>query len=266
MEFIILVFFFLMVVVSIQFGNKVKYDARQTERKFAQLRKQNVSQLGKQNLAQLHEQRLAEVIKQKQIQERKQKGALVAKQKAGPFNKSTRESLRLIEKMTEYRKNLEKLAAESESIVYSHRLEKVLQSFDDWEDHVQSLVKRLMEFESNTTLKRERPMLKKKILEAQYQLDLEKDPRLQKEIQETLDSYLKQQAQLENLRFLMEKTRLDLEEFVAGIGAIYSQFQSLEAIDVRNRRAQRLAHEIEEERAELDDLLAALDEVYDTQS
>ncbi|KAA3657146.1 MAG: hypothetical protein DWQ04_28970 [Chloroflexi bacterium] len=65
---------------------------------------------------------------------------------------------------------------------------------------------------------------------------------------------------------MIEKTRLDLEEAVAGVGAIHSQLQTLEAMDVRSRRVQRLAHEIEEERSELDDLLNALDEVYDTES
>jgi len=77
-----------------------------------------------------------------------------------------------------------------------------------------------------------------------------------------MDSYLRQQAQLDNFRFLMEKTQLDLEEIISGIGAVYSQLQTLVAMDARSRRTQRLAHEIEEEQSELDDLLAALDELY----
>ncbi len=172
----------------------------------------------------------------------------------------------ILRKVDSYRYSIEKLAAESEKGIHSYRLEKVLQSFDAWEAHVHRLVDRLLAFEDNRIVRHEQAVLPKKIRNGRYRLSREKDPRLQKEIQETLDSYLRQQAQLNNLNFLMEKTQLDLEEVVAGIGAVYSQLQTLEVMDVRSRRAQRLAHEIEEERSELNDLLAALDEVYDTQS
>jgi len=172
----------------------------------------------------------------------------------------------ILNKLAAYRLQIEKLSATSEVGVHSHRLEKVMQSFDEWEAHVYRLVDRLLEFEANKIVHYEGTVLPKKIRHARYRLDHEKDPRLQKEIQETLDSYLRQQAQLDNFRYLMEKTQLDLEEIISGIGAVYSQLQTLEAMDVHSRRAQRLAHEIEEERAELDDLLSALDEVYDARN
>ena len=168
----------------------------------------------------------------------------------------------VLRKVEIYRQNIEKLAAKSEVGVHSYRLNKVMQSFDAWEAYVYRLVDRLLEFEGNKMMRHEQVILSKKIRNGRYRLAREKDPRLQKEIQETLDSYLRQQAQLDNLRFLMEKTRLDLEEVVSGIGAVYSQLQALVAMDVRSRRTQRLAHGIEEEQSELDDLLAALEELY----
>ncbi|KAA3657673.1 MAG: hypothetical protein DWQ04_27375 [Chloroflexi bacterium] len=169
----------------------------------------------------------------------------------------------ILRKIKAYRQNIEKLAAENEVDIHSYRLEKVLQSFDEWEAHAQQLINRLLHFEANKIVQHEQSILPRKIRNTRHRLNREKNPRLQKEIQETLNSYLRQQAQLDNLNFLMDKTQLDLEEFVAGIGAVYSQLQTIEAMDVHSCRAQRLAHEIEEERLELNDLLAAIDEVYD---
>ncbi|KAA3660598.1 MAG: hypothetical protein DWQ04_18990 [Chloroflexi bacterium] len=55
-------------------------------------------------------------------------------------------------------------------------------------------------------------------------------------------------------------------EEIAGYGVVYSQLKIMEVTDVHSRRAQRLVHELEEERLELDDLLTALDEVYDQEN
>ena len=170
----------------------------------------------------------------------------------------------ILRKIEAYRQNINMLAAKSDGGIYSYRLGKVLQSFDEWEAHAQRLINRLLEFEANKIVQHEQSILPRKIRNTRQRLNREKTPRLRKEIQETLHSYMRQQAQLDNLQFLIDKTQLDLEEFVAGIGTVYSQLQTLEAMEVRSRRAHRLSHEIVEESLELDVFLAALGEVYDT--
>ncbi|KAA3660599.1 MAG: hypothetical protein DWQ04_18995, partial [Chloroflexi bacterium] len=102
----------------------------------------------------------------------------------------------VLRKLEAYRQNIEKLATASDAGVHSHRLEKVLQSFDDWEAYIHRLVDRLLEFEANKLIKHDSAILPKKIRNARFRLERAKDPRLQKEIQETLESYLRQQAQL----------------------------------------------------------------------
>ena len=184
------------------------------------------------------------------------------KRKKKKFQKSAQSYAGTLRKLEGYRRNFEKLAANSQGL-HADRLENVMQSFDEWEAHAQRLVNRLREFEANNLVQHEQNMLPGKIRNGRNRLSRETDPRLQKEIQETLDSYLRQQKQLDDLKFLTEKTKLDLEEAVAGIGAVYTQLQTLEVMDVRSRRARRLADAIEEERLELDDLLASVDEVYD---
>ncbi|MCP4422145.1 MAG: hypothetical protein GY805_36500 [Chloroflexi bacterium] len=169
---------------------------------------------------------------------------------------------KIIKKMAAYRIGMEKLAEENQANIHSYRLKRVLQSFDEWELHLDWLIKRLHEFESDKILKHEQSVLPSKIAKARVRLYLETDSRLQEEIQETMDSYLRQKKYLDNVNFLIEKTKLDLEEFIAGVGTIYSQLKVLKAIDIRSNRAKRLAHEIEEERLEIDDLLNALDEMY----
>ncbi len=162
-----------------------------------------------------------------------------------------------------YRQEIEKLAAENRVGSYTSRLDKIMHSFDDWEAYINQLIARLLEFENNEIVQHDRTTLPRKIQRIRYRLSREKNPRLRQEIQETLTSYLRHQERLDKLLFLMEKTELDLEEAVSGIGVIHSQLQTLRAMDIRSRRARRLAHGIAEERIELDDLLNALDEVYE---
>ncbi|MCP5099748.1 MAG: hypothetical protein GY943_29695 [Chloroflexi bacterium] len=162
----------------------------------------------------------------------------------------------------DYRQNIEKLIAANKSRQFSARLENILFACVEWESHIVGLVDRLLAFEDNHILHQDRLSLPKKIQRLRHRISREKDPYLLKEMQETLDSHVRHLNRLQNLSALMKKTELDLEEVVSDMGAIYSQLQILEAVDVRSRRARRLAHEIDEERSELDDLLSAIDEVY----
>lgn len=183
------------------------------------------------------------------------------KKRKAKFQQNAEAYAGVLRKLEGYRRDFEKLAANSYRID-PDRIESVILLFDEWEAHVYQLVNRLREFEAINLIQHEQSVLPRKIRNGRIRLSREKDPRLRLEIQETLDSYLRQQAQLDNLQFLMEKTQLDLEEFVAGIGAIYSQLHTLDAMDVRSRRVHRLAHELEEEKLELDDLLTTLNDVY----
>jgi len=71
-----------------------------------------------------------------------------------------------------------------------------------------------------------------------------------------------QQRQLDTLKTTMRRTELDIDETLAAIGAIYSQLQVLSAKEMDRARAKRLSAEIEEQNHRLDDLLSAMDEVY----
>lgn len=96
------------------------------------------------------------------------------------------------------------------------------------------------------------------------QLEAEDDPEVRKEILETLARSQDHQRQLDSLVKVMRRTELDIDETLAAIGAIYSQLQLLGAKDIDSQRASRLSAGIEEQVHRLDDLLEAMDDVYDS--
>ncbi|OQY31007.1 MAG: hypothetical protein B6243_09190 [Anaerolineaceae bacterium 4572_5.2] len=60
----------------------------------------------------------------------------------------------------------------------------------------------------------------------------------------------------------MRGAEFDLDESLATMGTIYSQLQLFSAKEIDSSRARRLSDDIDEEGNRLDDLLAAMDEVY----
>lgn len=131
-----------------------------------------------------------------------------------------------------------------------------------WENRIRQLVSRLSAYEENEVVRADETAVPAAIARLEAQLAAETDPALRSEIEQTLAVYRQQQAQLAALRRLMRRTQLDLEETVAAMGTLYSQLQVLGAMEIDSGRAKRLAHDVSEQVHKLDDLLAAVEEVY----
>ena len=58
--------------------------------------------------------------------------------------------------------------------------------------------------------------------------------------------------------------RLDIDQTLATIGAIYSQLQLLGAKNIDSQRVSRLSTDVDEQVDRLDNLLDAMDDVYDS--
>ncbi|MCA9969009.1 MAG: hypothetical protein KC425_02280 [Anaerolineales bacterium] len=133
---------------------------------------------------------------------------------------------------------------------------------EQWAQRVRQLVLRLSAYEENAVVRRDETAVPAAIARLEVQLAAESDPELRAEIEQTLGVYRRQAAQLAALQRLMRRTQLDLEETVAAMGTLYSQLQVLGALEIDSGRARRLAHDVAEQVHRLDDLLAAVEEVY----
>ena len=145
---------------------------------------------------------------------------------------------------------------------FAHQFKPILAELEQWEDHLHELVERLHSFENDRILQRDLKEVPAAISRLETGLSREKDPGVLKEMKETLDRQQKHQKQLTALTMMMRRTELDIDETLAAIGAIYSQVQLLKAKDIDSSRAKRLTADIHEQADHLDDLLEAMDEVY----
>jgi uncharacterized protein YoxC len=64
----------------------------------------------------------------------------------------------------------------------------------------------------------------------------------------------------------MKRTRLNLDDTLAAMGTVYSQLQVLNAMDIDGPTAARIAGDVDREVERLNDLLAAVSDVYASSS
>lgn len=183
-----------------------------------------------------------------------QGGALIAK-KDGRVDK--------IQRAAEYRTAIFDLIEQHQETAFADQLAPIKTRLDRWETHLRELTEKLTAFEANHIIQRDLRDVPAAIERLQTQLEAEADPQVRDEMAETLDRYREQQLQLDALVNLMRRTELDIDETVAAMGAIYSQVQLIDVKKIDQRRAKRLSTEIEEQADHLNDLLLAMDEVYD---
>jgi uncharacterized protein YoxC len=64
----------------------------------------------------------------------------------------------------------------------------------------------------------------------------------------------------------MKQAELQLEQSVTALATVYSQVQLVDARDVDSGRSERLQADIQEQVDQLNDLISAINEVYDYQT
>jgi hypothetical protein len=168
-----------------------------------------------------------------------------------------------IQRAIEYRTAIFDLIEQHKETAFADQLAPIKTKLDRWAAHLRELTEKLTAFESNRIIQRDLRDVPTAIQRLQTQLEVESDPQVRSEIDETLDRYREHQLQLDALVNLMRRTELDIDETVAAIGTIYSQMQLLDIKKIDHHRAKRLSADIEEQADNLNDLLLAMDEVYD---
>ena len=169
-----------------------------------------------------------------------------------------------LERAENYKKQIIILIGQKKGSAFANQLNLLGDQLNQWETHMQQLVKRVRDFEADEIIQRDLRDVPTDIERLQAQLNSETNPQVRKEMGETLNSYQQQQQQLNALVTLMRRTELDIDETLAAIGGIYSQMQLIGAKDVSGNRARRLSADVDEQAQRLGDLLDAMDEVYDS--
>lgn len=167
-----------------------------------------------------------------------------------------------LERAAEYRRHIIDLIRQKRPSAWTEQLAPIPARLDQWETHLRRLVGKLNALETNSILQRDLRDVPAAITRLQRQLETETNPQMQAQLTETLGDLQTQQRQLDALASLMRRIELEIEETLAEIGTIYSQLQLLGAKEVDSSRAKRLSSDVEEQARRLNDLLAAMDEVY----
>jgi hypothetical protein len=182
---------------------------------------------------------------------------------AAALSRSAQERTEKLKRATEYCSHINRLIKQKKGTPIGGQLAPLAPKLNQWEARLRQLVQRLDSFETNSVIQRDLRETPAAINRLQTQLAAEANPHLRAEMQETLTRFQQQQQQLNSLVTLMRRTELDIDETLAAIGAIYSQLQLLGAKDIDNQRAKRLSADVEEQNQHLNDLLAAMEEVYE---
>lgn len=183
-------------------------------------------------------------------------------EKREPVRPSQAEKL---ERAAEYRTHIMTLI-DQQNPVFADQLASIKGELTEWEAHLHELAERLHRFEANKIIQRDLQEVPATVEKLEKQLAEETNPAVKKEMRETLNSYGKHQSQLEALHTLMRRTELDIDETLAAIAGIYSQLQVLSAKGIDSGKAKRLSAAVEEQADRLNDLLEAMDDVYDEEA
>jgi len=134
---------------------------------------------------------------------------------------------------------------------------------NDWQKRIETLVARLESLQNNQLTRQDFQDVPHNIDALKQDLENETDPKLRRQLQETLESLEAHQQQLTKLESLMRRIDLEIDEGLASIATIHSQLQLLGSKNsLDSARAARLSLDVEEAASRLDDVLSAMDEAY----
>ena len=168
-----------------------------------------------------------------------------------------------VEEAFKYRERITGAIRERRDSVLKDHLADTAGQLDEWLEEVYGLAQRLDRYQAERELHaRNRERAEERLKELKSQLQREKSPAVEADIQHNIDSLERQLKTIRQLEDAMERARLRLENTLTAMGTIYTQTMLVGAKDIDSGRAKRLRQEISEEVNELGDVLSAMDEVY----
>ena len=184
----------------------------------------------------------------------------------GEFNPRELRSVKYRDKVAkalEYRERIEGLIRQSRQGVLRSHLEEDARRITKWVANVFGLAKRLDAYENDEIIKRDMRSVQAALREFEARLKLEDDEAVRQQMREAIRSKKTHWDNLQRLQNTMEKAEFQLENTLSAMGTVYAQLQLIGAKDVDSIRAQRLREDIAAQVAALQDIVEAMDEVYE---
>ena len=167
-----------------------------------------------------------------------------------------------LEKALEYRQRIDTLVQCSEEGVLREHLRDTTAGVTDWIANIFSIARRLDAYGSDKMIEQDMRSVPLAIQNFKKRLKIEDDEAVRAQMRETIRNKEAQWENLQKLQNTMEKAEFQLENTLAALGTLYTQFQLIGAKDVDSGRTQRLQEDIAEQIASLQDIAEAMDEVY----
>jgi hypothetical protein len=174
-------------------------------------------------------------------------------------NKTLREK---VSKAVEYRSSIIQEIDRKDNHAVDDGLREMTVELEGWIGQVYHLAQVLDIYAADGVIARDMEQVPKDLRVLEVKLGQERNANLKGELQTTFQSKAKQYEALETLKGTMEKAQLQLENTLSALGTVYMQTLNLGAKELSSNEAQRLQAQMREQVLSLEDINAAMDEVY----
>jgi hypothetical protein len=167
-----------------------------------------------------------------------------------------------VAKALEYRDLVVQEIEREDEPVLDDYLRNVADGLEDWIVQLYHLAKGLDAYRSDPIIARDVQIVPQELAKLQQQLRDEQRSAVRDELARTIKTKQSQWDTLSHLQDTMSRANLQLENTLAAMGTVYMQVRLLGAKDVDSGRVQRLQADMSEQVSALEDVSAAMDEVY----
>jgi len=172
---------------------------------------------------------------------------------------------REVEQALEYQRSIQAHTAKQRPGLLKERLEDTTHQIGNWVSNIYKLAVQLDMFRHDPLLMQERESVPRELETLTSRRHQENNVEVQQQLDEVISSKRKQLDSLRALEERMKQAELQLEQSNTALATIYSQAQLISTQDIRSGKSDRLRQDIQEQVAQLNDLVSSINEVYDYQ-
>jgi len=163
---------------------------------------------------------------------------------------------REVEQALEYQRSIQTHTAQQQPGALKDRLEDTTRQIEDWVSNIYKLALQLDMFRHDPLLAEERESVPRDLEALTSRRHQEDNVDVQQQLDAVIASKRKQWNSLHALEERMEQAELQLEQSNTALATIYSQAQLISSQDIRSGRSDRLQQDIQEQVAQLNDLVS----------
>jgi len=160
-----------------------------------------------------------------------------------------------------YRDQLQQLLKTSRKTASMVRLENLIGQIEAWTTNIESLARRVDNFQQDKFIRRDLVRLPGTINNLKRQIAAERNPDVQVRLEQTLKNKETHLASLKQLQATMHQAEVEIEHTVSSMGIIYTQVVTGQST-THVANYSRLSAEVDDQVDALSDYLEALEEVH----